>query len=112
MALQEDHADERLYQIIPRTRISDDEEEQPPDTDYAARSCWYATEGLCEIWLVVTLCFASFRKYASLKEMGNGIWANWNAGVVEFGKEKSESLVGLSDKQIEETVTGLVKTRL
>jgi len=28
----------------------------------------------------------------------------------EFGKEKSESLVGLSDKQIEETVTGLVKT--
>jgi len=30
--------------------------------------------------------------------------------IVEFGKEKSESLVGLSDKQIEETVTGLVKT--
>lgn len=29
---------------------------------------------------------------------------------VEFGQEKSESLAGLSDKQIEETVTGLVKT--
>ncbi|KAK3310887.1 thioredoxin-like protein [Chaetomium strumarium] len=27
----------------------------------------------------------------------------------EFGKEKSESLEGLSDKQIEETVTKLVK---
>lgn len=30
--------------------------------------------------------------------------------VTEFGKEKSESLIGLSDKQIEETVTSLVKT--
>ncbi|TVY13127.1 NADH-ubiquinone oxidoreductase 10.5 kDa subunit [Lachnellula arida] len=28
----------------------------------------------------------------------------------EFGQEKSESLLGLSDKQIEERVTGLVKT--
>jgi hypothetical protein len=27
----------------------------------------------------------------------------------EFGKEKSESLSGLSDKEIEERVTGLVK---
>ncbi|GAO19384.1 uncharacterized protein UV8b_02126 [Ustilaginoidea virens] len=27
----------------------------------------------------------------------------------EFGNEKSQSLEGLSDKQIEETVTGLVK---
>jgi len=30
--------------------------------------------------------------------------------VIEFGKEKSESLEGLTDKQIEERVTGLVKT--
>jgi NADH dehydrogenase (ubiquinone) 1 alpha subcomplex subunit 2 len=29
---------------------------------------------------------------------------------VEFGKEKSESLLGLSDKEIEDKVTGLVKT--
>lgn len=29
---------------------------------------------------------------------------------VEFGKEKSESLLGLSDKEIEDRVTGLVKT--
>ncbi|EPE26515.1 Thioredoxin-like protein [Glarea lozoyensis ATCC 20868] len=28
----------------------------------------------------------------------------------EFGKEKSESLAGLSDKEIEEKVTGLVKS--
>ncbi|KAG0645387.1 NADH-ubiquinone oxidoreductase [Hyphodiscus hymeniophilus] len=28
----------------------------------------------------------------------------------EFGKEKSESLAGLSDKEIEDKVTGLVKT--
>lgn len=28
---------------------------------------------------------------------------------VEFGNEKAQSLEGLSDKQIEETVTGLVK---
>ncbi len=27
----------------------------------------------------------------------------------EFGNEKAQSLEGLSDKQIEETVTGLVK---
>ncbi|KIN04480.1 hypothetical protein OIDMADRAFT_156467 [Oidiodendron maius Zn] len=30
----------------------------------------------------------------------------------EFGKEKSESLLGLSDKEIEEKVTSLVKTAL
>jgi NADH dehydrogenase (ubiquinone) 1 alpha subcomplex subunit 2 len=30
--------------------------------------------------------------------------------IIEFGKEKSESLEGLTDKQIEERVTGLVKT--
>lgn len=29
--------------------------------------------------------------------------------VLEFGKEKSESLLGLSDKQIEEKITSLVK---
>jgi NADH dehydrogenase (ubiquinone) 1 alpha subcomplex subunit 2 len=29
--------------------------------------------------------------------------------VLEFGREKSESLLGLSDKEIEEKVTGLVK---
>jgi NADH dehydrogenase (ubiquinone) 1 alpha subcomplex subunit 2 len=29
--------------------------------------------------------------------------------VLEFGKEKNESLLGLSDKEIEEKVTGLVK---
>ena len=28
----------------------------------------------------------------------------------DFGNEKSQSLEGLTDKQIEETVTGLVKT--
>lgn len=28
----------------------------------------------------------------------------------EFGKEKSESLEGLSDKEIEDKVTGLVKS--
>ncbi|KAM0615390.1 hypothetical protein ACHAPW_002576 [Verticillium nonalfalfae] len=28
----------------------------------------------------------------------------------EYGVEKSQSLEGLSDKQIEETVTGLVRT--
>jgi hypothetical protein len=30
----------------------------------------------------------------------------------EFGKEKSESLAGLSDKEIEEKVSGLVKTAI
>jgi len=30
----------------------------------------------------------------------------------EFGKEKSESLEGLSDKEIEERVTGLVKSTI
>ncbi|PMD27884.1 NADH dehydrogenase, alpha subcomplex, subunit 2 [Hyaloscypha hepaticicola] len=30
----------------------------------------------------------------------------------EFGQEKSESLAGLSDKEIEDKVTGLVKTGL
>ncbi|KAF4628381.1 hypothetical protein G7Y89_g9775 [Cudoniella acicularis] len=30
----------------------------------------------------------------------------------EFGKEKSESLAGLSDKQIEEKVTSLVKSEI
>jgi len=29
--------------------------------------------------------------------------------ITEFGTEKQQSLEGLSDKQIEETVTGLVK---
>ncbi|KAI9809302.1 MAG: hypothetical protein M1825_002593 [Sarcosagium campestre] len=33
------------------------------------------------------------------------VWARY-----EYGKEKVESLVGLTDKQIEEKVTGLVKT--
>ena len=30
--------------------------------------------------------------------------------LLEFGKEKSESLAGLSDKEVEDKVTGLVKT--
>lgn len=30
--------------------------------------------------------------------------------ITEFGQEKTESLAGLSDKEIEERVTGLVKT--
>jgi len=30
--------------------------------------------------------------------------------ITEFGKEKSESLAGLSDKEIEEKVSGLVKS--
>jgi len=30
----------------------------------------------------------------------------------EYGQEKSESLVGLSDKEIEDKVTGLVKTAI
>jgi NADH dehydrogenase (ubiquinone) 1 alpha subcomplex subunit 2 len=32
-----------------------------------------------------------------------------NFPALEFGKEQSESLDGLSDKEIEEKVTGLVK---
>jgi NADH dehydrogenase (ubiquinone) 1 alpha subcomplex subunit 2 len=32
--------------------------------------------------------------------------------IAEFGQEKSESLAGLSDKEIEDKVTGLVKTGL
>lgn len=30
--------------------------------------------------------------------------------IVDFGKERSEILAGLSDKEIEEKVTGLVKS--
>ncbi|KAI9716776.1 MAG: hypothetical protein M1812_005116 [Candelaria pacifica] len=33
-----------------------------------------------------------------------------NSTFTEFGKEKQEQLIGLSEKEIEEKVTGLVKT--
>jgi hypothetical protein len=30
-------------QILPRTRLPNNEEEQPKYTDHAARSCWHTT---------------------------------------------------------------------
>jgi len=45
----------------------------------------------------------------SWDRIGSDGWHGSGLTEAEYGQEKSESLAGLSDKQIEERVTGLVK---
>src|SRR6266536_4012828 len=85
-------------QILPRTRLPNNEEEQPKYPNHAARSSWDTTESLCEIWSVHCWTFTLLGS-----TIGKGKCADI---ITEFGQEKSESLAGLSDKEIEEKVTG------
>jgi hypothetical protein len=102
-------------QNIPSARIPNNEEEQPTYPNHAPRSCRDTSQSIRAIWSVYRLYVwpkgssANFHTLSRRKRQ-NAVVTVLTKSITEFGKEKSEELSGLSDKEIEEKVTGLVKS--
>jgi hypothetical protein len=94
-------------QELSLARLPHDEEEQPNNADPAERCTGNGAESICEIW------YACYHDYWPGEEFAERRGAcSLLINTAERGQEKSESLEGLSDKQIEDTVSGLVRAGL
>lgn len=107
-------------QVLPHTSLPDHEEEQPLDPHPAAGGPGHPPQSLCEIWSVPSKKLAgkpairflltsatAFGKEKSESLEGTLWQSNWQSNWLE--REANHQLAGLSDKQIEEAVTKLVK---
>ncbi|PWI70121.1 NADH:ubiquinone oxidoreductase 10.5kD subunit [Purpureocillium lilacinum] len=119
-----------LSQVIPPARLPDHEEEQPQHAHHDPRGRRHPAQDLCPIRSVASPSSAfcpsscsscSSSSFSSPQTQGatppppppakpeSHPYPMLTRAITEFGTEKQQSLEGLSDKQIEETVTGLVK---
>lgn len=97
-------------QILHYEGVPDNEEEQPPDPHPHPRGGRHHPQGLRAIRYEPDPSASN----PSLRTPGwnlIGDRTSWLTitTMAEFGNEKNQSLEGLTDKQIEETVTGMVK---
>lgn len=94
-------------QIFRPARIPNHEEEQPIYPNPHPRGTRHFAKGLRSLWYALSLALHHIFQKPYRNAVGG---CKANTATTEFGKEKAESLAGLSDKEIEDKVAKLVKS--
>ena len=93
-----------LWQILPHESLPDNEEEQPSHSHHDPRGAGNHAQDIRSIRYGTTITRAQFPM-----QLGEDHGAELTL-MTDFGNEKAQSLEGLTDKQVEEAVTGMVKS--